>query len=104
MTDAIAESERRMPDRVTLLHDIDALAAYYRATLIPPAPLDDPQLRAARPSAVLIPIHTGPDNTPHVLFTQRSSQLKNHSGQISFPGGRMDPEDASLRAAALREA
>jgi 8-oxo-dGTP pyrophosphatase MutT (NUDIX family) len=93
-----------MPDRATLLHNSDALVAHYRAILTPPTPADDPQLRAARPSAVLIPIHADAGGAPHVLFTQRSGQLKNHSGQISFPGGRMDPEDASLRAAALREA
>lgn len=41
---------------------------------------------------------------PHVLLTQRADHLRDHAGQISFPGGRVEPEDASLAAAALREA
>jgi 8-oxo-dGTP pyrophosphatase MutT (NUDIX family) len=55
------------------------------------------------PAAVLIPlVEREGDFT--VLLTQRASQLKNHAGQISFPGGRIEPEDAGPREAALREA
>jgi 8-oxo-dGTP pyrophosphatase MutT (NUDIX family) len=39
-----------------------------------------------------------------VLLTQRATQLRNHAGQISFPGGRLETFDESPRAAALREA
>jgi 8-oxo-dGTP pyrophosphatase MutT (NUDIX family) len=39
-----------------------------------------------------------------VLFTERSPHLKDHAGQISFPGGRVQPGDADVIAAALREA
>jgi 8-oxo-dGTP pyrophosphatase MutT (NUDIX family) len=54
-------------------------------------------------AAVLVPlIERGTELT--VLLTQRATQLKNHAGQISFPGGRIEPSDASPRAAALREA
>jgi 8-oxo-dGTP pyrophosphatase MutT (NUDIX family) len=54
------------------------------------------------PAAVLVPIimHT----EPSLLLTKRTSHLKNHAGQVSFPGGRIDPEDTSPEAAALREA
>lgn len=39
-----------------------------------------------------------------VIFTQRTSTLRKHSGQIAFPGGGIDPEDGSAEVAALREA
>lgn len=55
-----------------------------------------------RHAAVLVPIIARPE--PGVLLTQRSAKLSNHAGQIAFPGGRVDPEDADEQAAALREA
>jgi 8-oxo-dGTP pyrophosphatase MutT (NUDIX family) len=55
-----------------------------------------------RPAAVLIPIVDHPE--PTVLLTQRSANLNDHAGQISFPGGKIDPTDASPLDAALREA
>lgn len=55
------------------------------------------------PAAVLIPLIER-DDALTVLLTQRSDQLKNHAGQISFPGGRLEPFDEGPRAAALREA
>jgi 8-oxo-dGTP pyrophosphatase MutT (NUDIX family) len=54
------------------------------------------------PAAVLIPMITGPSGG--ILLTKRSAALRRHSGQVSFPGGRIDPEDAGPEAAALREA
>jgi 8-oxo-dGTP pyrophosphatase MutT (NUDIX family) len=54
------------------------------------------------PAAVLVPFVFGAN--PGVLLTKRTAHLKKHAGQISFPGGRIDPEDASPEAAALREA
>jgi 8-oxo-dGTP pyrophosphatase MutT (NUDIX family) len=55
------------------------------------------------PAAVLVPLVEREDELT-VLLTQRASQLKNHAGQISFPGGRIESEDAGPREAALREA
>ena len=55
------------------------------------------------PASVLFPIvlrETGPS----VLLTQRTEDLRDHPGQISFPGGRVEPEDASPAHTALREA
>ena len=54
------------------------------------------------PAAVLVPIVLGDE--PSILLTKRTSHLSAHAGQVSFPGGRIDPEDASPEAAALREA
>ena len=71
------------------LEESRALHAYF-----PAAPI---------PAAVLIPLIERPDELT-VLLTQRASQLKNHAGQISFPGGRIEPDDAGPREAALREA
>lgn len=80
-------------------------------------PMDTPNLRGdhdlneegmrpappLKPAAVLVPlVEHGAGFT--VLLTQRSPDLRAHAGQISFPGGRIDPEDSSPEDAALREA
>ena len=53
-------------------------------------------------AAVLIPIIM--EAEPSILLTRRADSLRHHAGQVSFPGGRIDPEDATPEAAALREA
>lgn len=55
------------------------------------------------PAAVLVPL-VERERGLTVLLTQRSSTLKAHAGQISFPGGRIEPADADAWRAALREA
>lgn len=55
------------------------------------------------PAAVLFSIVLR-GNEPSVLLTQRNPDLKDHPGQISFPGGRVEPQDVSPAATALREA
>ena len=55
------------------------------------------------PAAVLVPLVNRPDGLS-VLLTQRSAALPDHPGQISFPGGRVEPADRDHAAAALREA
>ena len=55
------------------------------------------------PASVLFPIVLR-EGGPSVLLTQRTEHLKDHPGQISFPGGRVEPEDASPAETALREA
>ena len=54
------------------------------------------------PAAVLVPMVQRPDGC-HVLFTRRTAHLSKHGGQISFPGGRLEPGDADAEACALRE-
>ncbi len=56
----------------------------------------------AKPAAVLIPILAS-DAKPGVLLTHRSSQLRDHSGQVAFPGGKVEPGETPEKAA-LREA
>jgi 8-oxo-dGTP pyrophosphatase MutT (NUDIX family) len=56
-----------------------------------------------RAAAVLVPLLPRPEGL-HVLFTERSKELRAHAGQISFPGGSVEPADPDVRAAALREA
>ena len=53
-------------------------------------------------AAVLVPVVMRDE--PTLLFTERAAHLRQHSGQIAFPGGRVDPTDASVEAAAYREA
>lgn len=57
---------------------------------------------ADKRAAVAVPLclHQG---APAVLFTKRSESVSTHKGQVSFPGGRMDAEDADEVACALRE-
>jgi 8-oxo-dGTP pyrophosphatase MutT (NUDIX family) len=57
---------------------------------------------ATRPAAVLVPVIDRPE--PSILLTQRTADLKSHAGQIAFPGGKIEADDASPAAAALREA
>jgi 8-oxo-dGTP pyrophosphatase MutT (NUDIX family) len=59
-------------------------------------------VRATKPASVLVPIVDRAE--PMVLLTQRTAELASHAGQVAFPGGKIDPNDGSPVAAALREA
>jgi 8-oxo-dGTP pyrophosphatase MutT (NUDIX family) len=59
--------------------------------------------RPMRLAAVLVPLVRRPAGLT-VLLTRRTDHLNDHAGQVSFPGGRTDPEDADAIATALREA
>jgi 8-oxo-dGTP pyrophosphatase MutT (NUDIX family) len=61
-----------------------------------------PADKPLRPAAVLVPVWLREDG-PRLILTKRSSHLKHHPGQIAFPGGKVDPTDATPEAAALRE-
>lgn len=81
------------------LTDFDALAAH--SHMSPSAPRIRPET-GARQAGVLILIYPELDGL-HIVLTRRTDSLRGHSGQISFPGGRRDPQDASFTATALRE-
>ncbi len=85
--------------------EADCLAA---ALLRPQGPSSDfdlnpaftlPPGRVLRPAAVLVAVWDG-----RLILTKRASHLQHHPGQIAFPGGKVDPGDASSTGAALREA
>lgn len=59
--------------------------------------------QTARQAAVLA-LFSVPDQDPVLTVLERSHSLRHHAGQIAFPGGSVDPGDASVEAAALREA
>lgn len=64
------------------------------ADLLPPVPVE---------ATVLVGLLPRPSGM-EVLLTRRSDRLRHHAGQVSFPGGRIEPDDADAVAAALREA
>ncbi len=80
------------------------------AELLRSRPLHSMAVRGDSPqppvqAAVLVPLHVvEPEGPVHLWLLKRAETLRTHAGQIAFPGGRRDPEDASSEAAALREA
>jgi 8-oxo-dGTP pyrophosphatase MutT (NUDIX family) len=64
--------------------------------------LDERSSDQLTPAAVLVAVTDRPE--PGVILTQRNENMRRHAGQIAFPGGRVDAEDADVVAAALREA
>ena len=77
------------------------LAAPYGDHALNPDVYDADALANAKPAAVLIGF-INRANVTHVLLTQRADALRTHSGQVAFPGGRLDAGETPL-AAALRE-
>ena len=87
------------------------LAERLRSGLAQPAQMplltgdfDEDEVAAVRwrEAAVLVAVTDRPE--PGILLTQRTATLRDHAGQIAFPGGRIDPGDPDPVAAALREA
>ena len=92
---------------MTLADRIRAALAegHAREVGITPSDTRDPRIDGElvlAPAAVLVAITDRPE--PGLILTERAASLRKHAGQIAFPGGRVDQEDASEIAGALREA
>jgi 8-oxo-dGTP pyrophosphatase MutT (NUDIX family) len=98
LPDAVA-----VPDRAAIAARLAASPPL--AELLTADDLEKQQLAGTQPlkaAAVLLLVVNHPD--PAVVFTQRTTHLPDHAGQISFPGGRCDADDGSAEHTALREA
>ena len=74
-----------------------------RAVLLDPADATAVEVHGRTKAAVLVALYEH-DGALHAVFTRRRNDLRSHAGEISFPGGRRDEEDADLMTTALREA
>ncbi|WP_018981726.1 CoA pyrophosphatase [Salinimonas chungwhensis] len=83
------------------MHKSEFINRFQHARAVHQEP-DFPLTRRGRDAAVLIPMLDFPDGL-HVLLTERAHHLRHHAGQISFPGGGYEAQDASLVDTALRE-
>lgn len=91
---------------LSVLRDVHEIQTRLQRALVVDATslpmLHDEWIETSRPSAVLIPLLTDVD-VPSVVLTRRADHLRNHKGEISFPGGRMEvnelPHDTALREA-----
>ena len=80
---------------------MSAIDEVLRGRLIPARP--DPELGPGTPAGVLVPIVELPGGAPALLFTVRSDEVREHKGEISFPGGVRHEDDPDLMTTALRE-
>lgn len=91
---------------LSVLHDLalvrHQLQKHIDATRPAHGELEQEWVRFAKPSAVLIPLLHA-DEGPSVVLTRRADHLRNHKGEMSFPGGRMEAEETPYQTA-LREA
>lgn len=67
-------------------------------------PRTPPTVRPGRAAAVLVLLYPDDDGLTRVVLTERASRDGHHSGEVSFPGGKAEPDDDDLAATALREA
>jgi len=74
-----------------------------RAVLLDPAEATSREVHGRTKAAVLVALYVDGSDL-HAVFTRRRHDLRSHAGEISFPGGRRDPDDESLQFTALREA
>ena len=93
----------KLKDKLLDIPATTSLSAAWGDHYAPPNKLSDlPKQRVLSPAAVLVPIVDHPTE-PTVLLTQRTEHLRTHSGQVSFPGGKVEDEDTGPVDTALRE-
>jgi 8-oxo-dGTP pyrophosphatase MutT (NUDIX family) len=103
MSRIVLPARAAIPDRAAIAQRL--AAAPRLEELLTADDVERQQLLAAappKPAAVLLLVVNHAE--PAVVFTQRTTHLPDHAGQISFPGGRCDAEDCSPEETALREA
>lgn len=102
---AAAPSVRSEPVMLPMLSEAEIAARLQSAPRVSVHETPFPQFhnRPPRPAAVLLPL-TVIGGDWHLLFTRRADTVEHHKGQVSFPGGATDPDDASPEETALREA
>ncbi len=83
---------------------MDDLVERLRPRLIAPADASALDVHGRTDAAVLVPLYVDAAGDLHAVFTKRREDMRRHAGEISFPGGRQDPEDPDLATTALREA
>lgn len=79
------------------------VASALRDRLLHPADAAGLAVHGRTKAAVLVPLYVQ-DDVVHAVFTRRRDDMRRHPGEVSFPGGRRDDEDADLLVTALREA
>lgn len=95
--------------RLEILPDVlpapsDALEAILLGDPERPTPREPPTGRPGRPASVLVLVHPDPQGLARVVLIERASHDGHHSGEVSFPGGKAEPEDRDEESTALREA
>lgn len=97
---SIADLERRLAGTQKPVDPLDVVAPHGAYSW--PRGMLEKVASTLKPAGVLIPVRQH-ESGLSVLLTQRSAELKHHAGQVSFPGGSMEDEDADIEATALRE-
>lgn len=96
---ALAEVERRLSRHAVLLDAADAAGTPIEDSEVPTTPMRPPFLSATKDAAVLAPLFVNDDGETSVLLTRRSGRMRNHRGEVSFPGGRLDAGETPHQAA-----
>jgi 8-oxo-dGTP pyrophosphatase MutT (NUDIX family) len=100
--DEVAGRLRVLPDRLPAPAEI--LMPVVVGDVGPPPWRRPPSGRPGRPAGVLVLLYPDDVGVARVVLTERASRDGHHSGEVSFPGGKAEPDDADIAATALREA